>query len=155
MFNFFRKKSKETIREEKPREEKPREEKPAAAAGSGAAKKDSEPVGFSNLDTDAMFEMIRKLHENADKNYNLGDVGLTEDEKKAIALAIDQFKGSPLLSTLVSPANLSKAGLAVQYEMTCDATLYGIIDTCIESSLGLAKNETLEKALKKLRDYQP
>ena len=107
-------------------------------------------------------DILRKMHENAGADFNLGQVGLTDKEAKAIISAIDAFDPKALSELIGSSgftqSNLERAKLAVQYRMSCDSTLYWVISNCVAFQLGSnpgKQKETLESALIKLAEFKP
>ncbi len=125
------------------------------------SKKESAPA--EEVSAEALqFEILRKLHENPGASFNLAKVGLTRDETKEVIRAIDAFDEdvpAGLFSGAgFSASNLANAKMAVQYNTSCDATLYGVISNCVMFRMGSSQGrqkETLGKALQKLADCQP
>ena len=124
-------------------------------------KKESAPAEEISAD-ELQFEILRKLHENAVASFDLGKVGLTKDETKEVIRAIDAFDEdvpAGLFSGAgFSASNLANAKMAVQYNTSVDATLYGVISNCVLFRIGSSQGrqkERLESALQKLANYRP
>lgn len=119
-------------------------------------------MGFKDIDTDAMFDMIRKLHQNEGKYYDLSEIGLTDEEKKAVIDAVEAMRGTPV-AIMITESNLTKAKLALEHGLSCDAQLFGYINICIENQIGklpkkkglFKRQAPLEKAFEKMKKYDP
>ena len=112
---------------------------------------------------DLQFDILRKLHEYSDSDFDLDQVGFTDEESNEVIKSLDAFDIKNLPAelfggTAFTESNLSRAKLALQYKMSCDSTLYWVITVCVGFRISMSQGrqkETLLKALKKLADYTP
>lgn len=98
-----------------------------------------------------------------DTRYQLKRVGLTEEERKLVASAVDTVGSRTASAAGHSVVQVAELVRAIALEQPVDASLYSVITQCTEGMIDLlkgswkhrAQRKTLEKALGKLRNNPP